>query len=423
VPYRCQEILDGFKDYRSTEPRLSATLTIQPSSINNRIFAQSILSAVPLSAYAPLAEYEKVYLNQFGDSGKHLYMGKDENWADLPCPIPYRSRPKKEGAYPAAIQEVEDKQRALFKQCRTVNGGFPIIRNEDRNSQTFYELYMSKLPDLEERFSVSNLRDDAGRMDAERLQEALDILDNWLQNGLPNRDLSDAVHEVCYPVAVCAIPAGDQPDNREEDAREAFLGEYNNIRRARKELEKYQKVAQKRDELRGLYNQTVGVANKALHVIRLLISGVVKFSRNDDGKAFYQYVLKDKERELLKLNHIENRREVELSRRMDELAGDPEPMKRQLGSDLLQAAERGYERMNVSADDQKEKQRKLKGLLEGVEKRYDRLRDDVMNGAADEGVDRDMVTFYERMMNRLKRELRDIEDIISNKGSGAAEEF
>lgn len=423
VPFRCQEILEGFREYAASVPSMAGTLTIQPSGINNRIFAQSVLSAVPLSSYAPLAEYEKVYLNQFGDSGKHLYMGEKENWAELPCPIPYRSRPQQEGAYPPAIREQEDRWRELFRQCRTESGGFPIIRRDDHSAQTYYQLHVAALPDLEEHFALSAMRDESGRMDSLRLQEALETLNGWLTHGLPDQAKTDEVHDSCYLVTVCAIPTGDQPDSREMDAREAFIGEYNNLRRAREEVEKYRKTARKRDELKAVYDQTVGAANRALQTIRLLISGVVRFARDEEGNAFYRYVLNGKERELLRLEETENRREAELSRRIASFASDPEPLRRQLGEELVKTAQRRYEQQNADAETQEEKLRKLKSLLGGVETRCDRLREDLMNGTADPGVDRDMVTFYERMISRLTREIRDAQDRLDRRDSGAAEEF
>ena len=97
VPEDCKNILDAFQNYKAADADLATKLTVQSTSIKSRIFAQSVMSAVPLSAYRPLASYETVYLQNQGDRGLHLRMGTRENWKMLPSPIPYRSRPKAMG--------------------------------------------------------------------------------------------------------------------------------------------------------------------------------------------------------------------------------------------------------------------------------------------------------------------------------------
>ena len=262
------------KKYSKITPDMAETLTIQSSGINSRIFAQSILSAVPMAAYSKLTEYELVYLSQYGNSGKHLYMGEKENWENLPNPIPYRSRPKKDGAYPPAVQAVEDERRELFRKCRKL----PIIRQTNSSTGTVYMLYIAKLPNLDEEFAEEKLRDEKGRLDPLKARDAIEKLKGWMETGLPDRDLSDSVHNASYPVASCAIPGPGEADERETEACECFLGEYNNIRRGREELEKYQKVQDKLDELNAAYAKISGAVNKARQTIQMLVSGVVKLT-------------------------------------------------------------------------------------------------------------------------------------------------
>lgn len=417
VPYSCPNILSAFKAYRNSTPDIASHMTIQPSGINSRIFAQSLLSAVPLSAYAPMADLEKAYLGTSGNRGLHLYMGERENWQNLPCPIPYRSRPKMTGAYPEGIQKVEDEQRTLYKACRDL----PIIRKETDGAQETYVLHISRMPDLDRQFSMDAMRDERGRLDATHLEDAVKTLEDWITNGLPDRELSDSVHENTYQIAVWA-PSADQNEyidsynkaanDPELVAQECFLGEYNNLRRAREELEKYKTLQRKLDELKLLLKQTAGVVHNARRLISLLVSGVVKAARLEDGTPVYNYVNGENERLLVKIGRRMNWRELVLSNAFEALAEDAEPMKRELYKRLNAQAERNFRLMDSDKEKATEKHRKLQALEKGVTIRYERLRDDVMDGVADEGVDRETVAFYEKLLAQLKREERNVKDLL-----------
>lgn len=422
VPYSCTGILSALKKYRDITPDMAETLTIQPSGINSRIFAQSILSAVPMAAYSKLTEYELVYLSQHGNSGKHLYMGEKENWEYLPNPIPYRSRPKKEGAYPPAIKAIEDEQRELFRKCREV----PVIRRSDKNTGTIYELYRSKLPNLEEEFAEEKLRDEKGRLDPLKTKEAIEKLKGWLEAGLPDRDLSDSVHNVSYVIANCAIPGQLDADDREREACECFLGQYNNIRRAREELKKYQKVQSKLDELNGAYAKTSGVVNKARQTIQLLVSGVVRLTRVENGRSCYNYVLEGRERQLVEIGSRRGWREAVLIEAMEALSKHKEPMKRELHDKLIAQAEAEYGRMDSQMESAQEKLRKLSALLKAVDERRAQLRDDLMDEIQEEGIDRETLTFYEKLVSQLAREERQTRgriDELTNIENGTDDEF
>jgi len=418
VPYSCTGILDAFKKYRSITPSMTDTLTIQRSGINSRIFAQSILSAVPMAAYSKLTEYEQTYLSQYGNSGKHLYMGEKENWEDLPCPIPRRSRPDKEGAYPQAIKVVEDEQQELFRKCREL----PIIRSSDSSTGTTYRLYIAELPDLEADFSEDELKDERGRLDPLKLKNATEKLRDWLEAGLPGPGGNDKAYEI----TTCAIPGQDEVDGRETEACECFLGEYNNIRRAREELEKYQALQRKLDELNSVYAKTSGVLTKARHTIQLLISGVVKLNRAENGMSYYSCTLEGRERRLVEIGRRREWREAVLADSMEALAKDKEPMKRELCAKLISAAEEEYTRMDARLESAEEKQRKLASLRKGASERCAHLKDDLMDEIQDEDVDRETLTFYEKLVNQLEREERQIKSLITeweNIEAGIEDEF
>lgn len=424
VPYRCQKILQAFKTYLATEPDIANAMTIQSSGINSRIFAQSILSAVPLAAYAPLADYELAYLGNNGNSGKHLYMGAKEDWANLPAPIPYRSRPNAMGMYPPAIEKVENEQRALFRRCREL----PIIRANDDNGLTVYRLHIAEMPDLEKLCHESALQDEHGRLDAGRLQEVRDMLEDWLTHGLPDQEVKGGIVDATYKVARCAVPEEGEKDGREEEAQECFLGEYNNIRRARKELEKYNQVQRKKEEIEQLYRQTTEMAQRTREIVYLLISGTVKMIKGEDGDASYHYYLDGRDRLLVKIGDQKFWREAVLSGAVKAMAQAEEPMKRQRCARILDAARTAYNKMDAALETAEIKQRKLDALSKGVEDRRNRVNDDVMDGIAGEGVDRETVSFYNKLAAQINREKRNIADTIkdlqnTDTGDGEYDEF
>lgn len=408
VPYSCTEILEALKKYKETTD-MASTLTIQPSGINSRIFAQSLLSAVPMAAYSELAGYEQVYLNQLGNEGKHLYMGEKESWEYLPSPIPYRSRPKMEGAYPPALKAVEDEQRELFQKCI----GLPIIRRLEGSTGACYDLYCSRLPDLDAEFAREKLLDEKGRLDPQRVKDAIEKLEKWLETGLPNRDLSDDVHEVSYRIAECPIPEPGMPDESDIVAREYFLGQYNNMRRAREELEKYQKIQSKRDELNGVYQKSIGVLRRVLQTVQLLVSGVVKLARSKENYEFYYIcVLKDRESRLVDVGERGGWREAVMIDAVEALAEHANPMRQELYAGLIKAAETEYKKMDTQVESAREKLKRLSALYEAVQERCDQLRYDIMEERQAEGVTRETLAFYERLVNQLEREKRQTEKRI-----------
>lgn len=410
IPFSCTQILEAYKDYKAADPALSATLTIQPSGINSRIFAQSILGSVPLSAYAPLTSYELTYLNPNGNKGVHLYMGKDVNWRDLPCPIPYRARPKQLNAYPAAIKETEDKARAVYDKCRD----FPIIRIESNGIQNVYALHIAKLPDLEAKYGDAAMRDESGRYDVTKLQSAVEELQDYLKNGLPDIDLTDEIHHNTYAVAIC----GTADEKQDETARESLVGEYNNLRRAQKEIEKYEKLQAYLTALQQKVESTAGVARAARRLVVLLISGIVAVEHAEDGSTAYVYKNGDNKRVLVKIGNRMGYRELLLSQTYEALAGDENAMRRDLYQRIGSQADKAFKLMDANADSRQAKMDKLQALLKGVQQRLQRISDDVMDGVADDGIDRDSISFYEKIVSTIKREIRDLSDRMDTDMNG-----
>ncbi len=233
VPYNCPNIKRALDNYYQNMP--DREVEIRYSVDTSGIFARSLLTCVPLSAYAPLATYEKSYLEPRMDPGLHLY----KNWVDLPSPIPARSRPIRTGAYPDAIRQVEDRRRELYRECRKL----PILLREDSVAHTVYSLRLAELPDLDALFPAEQLQ---GQRD--RLKKAICQIDHWMREGLPAHESTGVYDPEIYRVAAVAATEADP----ETVAQECFLGEYDNLCRAERELEKYHALAQKRQELEQL---------------------------------------------------------------------------------------------------------------------------------------------------------------------------
>ena len=394
IPYSCPNILAAFKAFRAANPDYAAKLTIQSSAINNRIFAQSVKCAVPLSAYAPMSEYEQIFLTSIESAG--LFLRTD--WSDLPSPIPYRSRPKAAGMYPPAIQQVEDRQRALYKACREV----PVIRMAEMNNQLAFHLHIAKLPDLNAEFSEQKMRGEGSNWDVPALEEAKAKLENWLTNGLPDRDLSDSVHNTFYEVMHCAVPETDADRaNCEVAAGESLLGQYNNLRRAAEELEKYNAVKAKLAEVEEWYRQAEGVARQARTVVCLLVSGTVRMARDENEDLQYCFQSGERQRVLVKLGDQGEWREMVLCQQIDAMAASAEPLKRDQIKSLCDKADREYKRMDADAC-----LTKLEALKNAVETRYETMRDDLSDGFADPRVTYDTLNFYEKLIRFIEREMR-----------------
>ena len=394
IPYSCPNILAAFKAFREANPTYAAKLTIQSSGINNRIFAQSVKCAVPLSAYAPMSEYEQIFLTSIESAG--LFLRTD--WKDLPSPIPYRSRPKAAGMYPTAIQQSEDRQRTLYKACREV----PVIRMTDANNQREYHLHIAKLPDLNAQFSEQKMRGEGSNWDVPALEAAKEQLESWLTNGLPDRDLNDAVHSTYYEVMHCAVPQTDADrETCEIAAAECLLGQYNNLRRAAEELEKYNAVKAKLAEVEEWYRQAEGVARQARIIVYLLVSGTVRMARDENADLQYCVQSGERQRVLVKVGDQGDWREMVLCKHIEDMAAGTEPLKRDQAKSLCDKAAREYKLMDVEAC-----RTKLEALKASVESRYETMRDDLSDGFADSRVTYDTLNFYEKIIRFIERELR-----------------
>ena len=226
VPEFCRSVGKAISDWVNFQPDRTTWIQDHINPAGDAILAQTLLVRKPLYEYGILEWCEQAYLQTNSKAGLHLY----KDWVNLPSPIPARSRSESEG-YPEVIKQVEDRQRKLYRECRKL----PILLREDSVAHTVYSLRLAELPDLDALFPAEQLQ---GQSD--RLEEAIQQIDRWMTEGLSASG--------GYEVAVMAATEADP----ETVAQECFLGEYDNLCRAERELEKYHALAQKRQELEQL---------------------------------------------------------------------------------------------------------------------------------------------------------------------------
>lgn len=242
IPGSCPNVLAAVNAFCAANPMLASTLILQVSEAGNCIRLQGIRYALPLSAYVCMYEYENCFLNPVLRTGLILR----PEWEELPSPIPCRSRPPFAGAYPAGVQQREDRQRALYRACREV----PVIRAEHAGNELEYRLYFAELPDLEVMCGERVMRRPDGSWDVQALDKAAQTLGSWLAQGLPGRRQYDMPVDAGPVIMRCPCPETDaRREECELAAAEHLLGQYNNLRRAAEELEKYNAVRAKLAQL------------------------------------------------------------------------------------------------------------------------------------------------------------------------------
>ena len=92
VPNNVAEVMRGIEAYQR-DSLATLKFNIRRSNITNRIFWLNTQNGIPLFAYAPIKVYEELYertINTKEGIGRHLVMNENENWLNLPSPIPER---------------------------------------------------------------------------------------------------------------------------------------------------------------------------------------------------------------------------------------------------------------------------------------------------------------------------------------------
>ncbi|MCL2048196.1 MAG: tubulin-like doman-containing protein [Defluviitaleaceae bacterium] len=90
IPANAPDIQRGIESYQK-HALSNLRFNIRKSSITDRIFWLNTQNGIPLFAYAPIRVCEELYertINTKEGVGRHLAMNEQENWTQLPSPIP-----------------------------------------------------------------------------------------------------------------------------------------------------------------------------------------------------------------------------------------------------------------------------------------------------------------------------------------------
>jgi len=90
VPWNAPDILRGIEAYQQ-HTLSNLRFNIRKSNITDRIFWLNTQNGIPLFAFAPIKVYEELYERTIATKegvGRHLVMTENENWRNLPSPIP-----------------------------------------------------------------------------------------------------------------------------------------------------------------------------------------------------------------------------------------------------------------------------------------------------------------------------------------------
>ncbi|MCL2225535.1 MAG: tubulin-like doman-containing protein [Defluviitaleaceae bacterium] len=130
VPANAPEILRGIEAYQD-HALANLRFNIRKSSITDRIFWLNTQNGIPLFAYTPIRVYEELYertINTKEGIGRHLVMNENENWTNLPSPLPEKLWGD---TYTNPRQKVlNDEAREIFRQLSGV-GDLPAMLEED----------------------------------------------------------------------------------------------------------------------------------------------------------------------------------------------------------------------------------------------------------------------------------------------------
>ena len=95
IPMKAGKIERGIVNYQTQAiGKTSVRFNIKKSTMTNRIFWLNTMNGIPLFAYTPLKLYEECYERTILEKegvGRHLVQTENENWVNLPSPIPEKS--------------------------------------------------------------------------------------------------------------------------------------------------------------------------------------------------------------------------------------------------------------------------------------------------------------------------------------------
>jgi hypothetical protein len=266
IPRNAPEILKAVKEYNDSSNQ-HKTFSIKRSRLTNRIFWLNTMLGIPLFSYAPIKEYEKKYEEQVFDKGgvaRHLVMNSNNNWVNLPSPIPE----EKWGQFYSneRIKQINDEARALFAESLQ----YKVIRQKDTEDSTSkYEIVLGDDFVLESYMEQQNIRLSDEEYTLYTVQQAIDNLQGLLNNGLTVSQRYNIFSS-----------------KNETNARINFSRMPEKIRLVRTELVKYRAISAEIARLSELKTKLEKAEKFIDLLVEVLVTNTIKL---DEQEVFYVY--------------------------------------------------------------------------------------------------------------------------------------
>ena len=143
VPWNAPDIMRSIEAYQQ-HALSNLRFNIRKSNITDRIFWLNTQNGIPLFAYTPIKVYEELYERTIATRegvGRHLVMTENENWINLPSPIPENMWG--DTYHNPRQKRLNDEARRVFADgiesgsIREMDGQFVCIRTENINHVDF----------------------------------------------------------------------------------------------------------------------------------------------------------------------------------------------------------------------------------------------------------------------------------------------
>ena len=282
VPAKSTGIWVGAKDYEKQHTK-NGSVTVVTSALTNQIRVTCIGAGISLFDYAKSADCQALldHLTAAQAQGIHLYQATDggensKNWQKNPLPslIPRRYYLNKGLAYPERLRKIEDERIRRFRAAAQ----YPCLDMErDKNGKINCMIWRSmRLKDTSfEKLTVESSLKYNNVWDSKALKKAIAQLNEWLTNRLPKVPNSSiqsytAANDIVslftnqQEQRIAAAPIDKQQDVEMEEAwntaEEYYLGGYEFYTTLEAEMEKYDQIREKRDELQAILDKEKSIS-------------------------------------------------------------------------------------------------------------------------------------------------------------------
>lgn len=371
VPANTPSIYKGLKNFQDKYPNSAAKFSLRQSKLTNRIFWVTTRNGVPLYAYGPLKNYEKLYeetIHTREGVGRHLVMTDKENWVDLPSPIPKEAwGDTYTNTRIAEVIKIEEKEFEKGLKHHIIE------KREESGLNNQYVLQITKNFSLEQQIAAYEI--DLEKPNFTNIKNALSDFEGQLLNGL-------AGEKEILPI---------MNSYSEELARAGIMRYPKQMQRLREELKKVEAIEAYTEKLKIVISK----AQEAEKNIENFVKAIYTKTIYKKG-ALYLYD-KDMDEELydplLNVMDINKYAEFELYKRFNDLTGKFKEV-------ILRKSEKRVRALTQS-EDITELMERLENILEVYGERREQIEDEVhelING-------REIYNFYKDIL-RYTKELK-----------------